>query len=79
MGSEVFVHFAVGGRPVHGEDVKAAVGADTVDVREERGTVFVARLARGAGLREGENARLRVDQDRVHFFDPATGLGIYTD
>jgi multiple sugar transport system ATP-binding protein len=77
MGSEVFVHFAVGGRPVHGEDVKAAVGADTVDVRGEHGTVFVARLGRGAGLREGDNARLRVAQDRLHFFDPATGLGIY--
>ena len=77
MGSEVFVHFAVDGRPVHGEDVKAAVGADTVDVREEHGTVFVARLGRGASFREGDNARLRVAHDRLHFFDPATGLGIY--
>ena len=77
MGSEVFVHFAVDGRPVHGEDVRAAVGADTVDVREEHGTVFVARLGRGASFREGDNARLRVARDRLHFFDPATGLGIY--
>jgi multiple sugar transport system ATP-binding protein len=77
MGSEVFVHFAVGGRPVHGEDVKAAVGVDTVDVREEHGTVFVARLGRGASLREGDSARLRVAPDRLHFFDPATGLAIY--
>ena len=79
MGSEVFVHFAVGGPPVHGADVKAAVGADAVDVREEHGTVFVARLGRGAGLREGDDARLRVVPDRMHFFDPATGLGIYGD
>ncbi len=77
MGSEVFVHFAVGGPPVHGEDIKAAVGADAVDVREERGTVFVARLGRGASFREGDRAQLRVAPDRMHFFDPATGLGIY--
>jgi len=77
MGSEVFVHFAVGGPPVHGEDIKAAVGADTVDVREEHGTVFVARLDRGASFRQGDRARLRVAPDRLHFFDPATGLGIY--
>jgi multiple sugar transport system ATP-binding protein len=79
MGSEMFIHFAVDGRPVHGEDVRAAVGADTIDVREEHGTVFVARLGRGARLREGDRAWLRVATDRVHFFDPATGLGIYGD
>jgi multiple sugar transport system ATP-binding protein len=77
MGSEVFVHFAVDGPPVHGEDIKAAAGADAVDVREEHGTVFVARLGRGASFREGERAQLRVAPDRMHFFDPATGLGIY--
>ena len=77
MGSEVFVHFAVGGPPVHGEDIKAAAGTDAVDVREEHGTVFVARLGRGASFREGDRAQLRVAPDRMHFFDPATGLGIY--
>ena len=77
MGSEVFVHFAVDGPPVHGEDIRAAVGKDAVDVREEHGTVFVARLDRGARFREGDRAELRVDPDRMHFFDPATGLGIY--
>jgi multiple sugar transport system ATP-binding protein len=83
MGSEVYVHFAVGGPPVHGEDVKAAVGTDAVDVRQEQtreaGTVFVARLGRGARLREGERAKLRVVEGRMHFFDRATGLGIYGD
>jgi multiple sugar transport system ATP-binding protein len=83
MGSEVFIHFAVGGHPVHGEDVKAAVGADAVDAREEQarrhGSVFVARLGRGTGLREGDRAELRVAPGRTHFFDRETGLGIYGD
>jgi multiple sugar transport system ATP-binding protein len=81
MGSEVFIHFAVGGHPVRGEDVKAAVGADAIDAREvqarQHGSLFVARLGRGTGLREGERAELRVAAGRSHFFDPKTGLGIY--
>ncbi len=81
MGSEVFIHFAVGGHPVRGEDVRAAVGADAIDAREEQvrqhGSLFVARLGRGTGLREGERAELRVTPGRTHFFDPETGLGIY--
>jgi multiple sugar transport system ATP-binding protein len=81
MGSEVFIHFAVGGHPVRGADVKAAVGADAVDAREEQarrhGSLFVARLGRGTGLREGDRAELRVTPGRAHFFDRETGLGIY--
>jgi multiple sugar transport system ATP-binding protein len=83
MGSEVFIHFAVGGHPVRGEDVKAAVGVDAVDAREEQarrhGSLFVARLGRGTGLREGDRAELRVTPGRAHFFDRETGLGIYGD
>ena len=81
MGSEVFVHFAVGGPPVRGADVRAAVGADAVDATEvqarKQGSLFVARLGRGAGLREGDRAELTVPPGRAHFFDPKTGLGIY--
>ena len=81
MGSEVFIHFAVGGRPVSGEDVKAAVGADALDARgvqtRQHGSVFVARLGRGAGVRESDRVELRVVPGRAHFFDPETGLGIY--
>ena len=83
MGSEVFIHFAVGGRAVSGEDVRAAVGADAIDAREEHarrhGSLFVARLGRGTALREGERTELEVAPGRAHFFDPETGLGIYGD
>ena len=81
MGSEVFIHFPVGGPPVRGEDVRAAVGADAVEATEqharEHGTQFVARLGRGTRLREGDRVELSVAPGRTHFFDPATGLGIY--
>jgi multiple sugar transport system ATP-binding protein len=80
MGSEVFVHFGVAGPPVRGEDVKAAVGAEALEAtaaQAEKGSMFVARLGRGTGLREGDRVQLAIVAGRMHFFDPQTSLGIY--
>ena len=79
MGSEVFVHFAAGGPPVRGEDVKAAVGEETIEVEQvrERGSQFVGRLDRETRAREREPVELVVDVRRLHFFDTETGAAIY--
>ncbi len=81
-GSEVLYHFGVRAPPVRGEDVKAAVGAEALEATEEqaktKGSLFVARLGRDTRAREGERVDLLVRTDRVRFFDPETGLGIYT-
>jgi len=74
MGSEVFVHFGIGGKPVVGEDVRAAVGEDAADVK---GSTWVARVDRDTGAAEQRELELAVDTDRLHFFDPATGDAIY--
>jgi multiple sugar transport system ATP-binding protein len=83
MGSEVFVHFAVGARAVRGEDVRAAVGEDAIEARqvaaETGGSLFVARVDRATRATEGRRIELAVDTDRLHFFDPASGAGIYDD
>jgi multiple sugar transport system ATP-binding protein len=83
MGSEVFVHFGSGGRPVRGEDVAAAIGDEAIEATEQqargKGSIFVARLDRHTRAQEGEKIELAVDTDRLHFFDPATGEGIYAD
>jgi hypothetical protein len=83
MGSEVFVHFGVGGPPVRGEDVKAAVGAEAVEATQEqakkKGSLFVARLGRETRAREGQPIDLFVRTERLRFFDPETGRGIYGD
>jgi multiple sugar transport system ATP-binding protein len=83
MGSEVFVHFGVGAPPVRGEDVKAAVGEEAVEATAEQakkqGSLFVARLGRGTRARERDPIELLVTPGRLHFFDPETGRGIYTD
>jgi multiple sugar transport system ATP-binding protein len=81
MGSEVFVHFGVGAPPLMGEDVKAAIGEEAVEATaaqaKKQGSLFVARLGRGTRAREGEQIELVATPDRLHFFDPETGRGIY--
>ena len=81
MGSEVFVHFGAGGRPVRGKDVAAAIGEEAIEATQEqtkgKGSLFVARVGRMSRAREGEQVDLLVTTSRLHFFDPETGHGIY--
>jgi multiple sugar transport system ATP-binding protein len=79
MGSEVFVHFDVGGKAVRGEDVKAAVGEEAAEVAEVKGNVWVARVDRDTKAQEQDRVDLLVDTARLHFFDPETGEAIYAD
>jgi multiple sugar transport system ATP-binding protein len=81
MGSEVYVHFGAGGRPVRGEDVAAAIGDEAIEATEQqtkgKGSLFVARVGRESKAREGERVELVVAGSHLHFFDPETGRGIY--
>jgi multiple sugar transport system ATP-binding protein len=83
MGSEVFVHFGVGGPAVRGEDVAAAIGEEaleaTMDQARKKGSLWVGRLDRESRAREGDRVELVVSTQRLHFFDPETGRGIYGD
>jgi multiple sugar transport system ATP-binding protein len=81
MGAEVFVHFSVQGEPVQTREVLEAMEeedvAGAVQERMRRGVPFIARLERGTRAKEGERLELTVDTERLHFFDPVTGLAIY--
>jgi multiple sugar transport system ATP-binding protein len=77
MGSEVYVHFGVGGKAVRGADVRAAVGEEAVEVAEVKGNVWVARVDRDTAVEERGNVELVVDTTRLHFFDPESGEAIY--
>jgi multiple sugar transport system ATP-binding protein len=83
MGSEVFVHFGAGGRPVRGKDVAAAIGDEAIEATEQqtkgKGSLFVARVGRDSNAREGQRVELLVATSHLHFFDPDTGHGIYGD
>jgi multiple sugar transport system ATP-binding protein len=81
MGSELFMHFGVGARPVAGEDVRAALGEEAIEATSQsatrKGGLFVARVGRGSKAEEGGRIDLVVDPTRLHFFDPETSAAIY--
>jgi multiple sugar transport system ATP-binding protein len=86
LGSEVLVHFTVDAPVVVTEDVKELavdVGAVAVQDLEERAkedkSVFVARLNPRTRARVGGSLDLFVDTRSLHFFDPASGAGIYEE
>jgi multiple sugar transport system ATP-binding protein len=84
LGSEVLVHFTVPVPPVLTEDTKElARDLGVHDAGQPRrgteATTFVARLDPRTAAREREPVELVVDTTRLHFFDPATGLGIEGD
>jgi multiple sugar transport system ATP-binding protein len=81
LGSEVLVHFTVGTPPVLTEDTKELardLGApDGLHPGGQETSTFVARLDPRAQAQERAPIELVVDTTRLHFFDPATGLGVY--
>jgi multiple sugar transport system ATP-binding protein len=80
LGSEVLVHFTVAAPPVLTEDTKEL--ARDLGVHEggegarPAASSFVARLDPRTRAQERESIELVVDTERLHFFDPETGLGI---
>jgi multiple sugar transport system ATP-binding protein len=75
MGSEVFVHFAVeGGRAVAGDLDELASDAGVHEAALAPDAEVVARLDAAARPREGEIAQLWIDTERIHVFDPASGV-----
>jgi multiple sugar transport system ATP-binding protein len=85
MGSEVYVHFNIAAEPVASEEVLEAHVVDAPEDAETRlaaeqargsGVRFVARLERETRAREREPLEVSVDVDRLHLFDPETGVGV---
>jgi multiple sugar transport system ATP-binding protein len=86
LGSEVLIHFRVKAPVVITEDTKELavdVGAEALEdleqVAQQGESEFVAQLNPRTRAQRGQPIELFVDTSRLHFFDPETGLGIYTD
>jgi multiple sugar transport system ATP-binding protein len=80
MGSEVYIHFALGVPQVHRTEVAEARAPDEdarVRVAARSVSPFVARLGRETRAREDEPLELAVDVNRVYVFDLETGNGVY--
>jgi multiple sugar transport system ATP-binding protein len=79
LGADVLVHFMIKAPAVVTEDTKELAS----DVgHEASGAIageseFLARLNPRTDATEGEAIELVVDVNRLHFFDPETGAGIY--
>jgi multiple sugar transport system ATP-binding protein len=86
LGSEVVVHFTVDAAQAMTEDVKELAidvdqaALDTVQEHASGGhSSVVARLNPRTRAQKGEHIELVVDTNRLHFFDPDDGSGIYGD
>jgi len=81
MGSEVYLHFGLDAPPVRNEALAAATSEEaleaTVEAAAEHGNPFIARVDRESRAREGEPAELAIATERLHVFDPESGLAIY--
>jgi multiple sugar transport system ATP-binding protein len=84
LGSEVLVHFEVNAPIVLTEDTRELavdVGAEAIEDLEEKAkearSTFVAQLSPRTRLRQDDELEVVVDTNRLHLFDPETGLGIY--
>jgi multiple sugar transport system ATP-binding protein len=78
LGAQIVVHFEVDAPKVVTEDTKALdKDAHTEDVPvAHTGTRFVPAFAPRSRVRIGDEVEVVVDTERIHFFDPDTGVAI---
>ena len=78
LGSEIVVHFDVNSRKVVTEDTKELEkDAKTQDISAaQQGNPFVASFAPRSRVRPGDEIEIVIDRERMHFFDPGTGLAV---
>ena len=78
LGSETFAHFDLPVRPVVTPDIEELLtdsGADASTLGDT--TRITARISSDVMVRAGERITIVVDNNKLHFFDPATNLRIY--
>ncbi|MBI3686183.1 MAG: sn-glycerol-3-phosphate ABC transporter ATP-binding protein UgpC [Actinobacteria bacterium] len=78
MGSEILAHFTLDAPAVITEDTRelARDVGDEAAVTRATQAVMVARFSARSQVREGERVEAAVDTERLHMFDPSTGLSI---
>ena len=78
LGSEIMVHFDLDVPKVVTEDTKLLEkdsGADDTGLSADV-TRFVASFAPRSRVKIGDKIRVVVDTERLHFFDPTTGIAV---
>jgi multiple sugar transport system ATP-binding protein len=84
LGADLLVHFQVREPVVLTEDAKELahdVGQEALEAAEQGAqsgsSTFLARINPRSEVKVGDPIELVLDVERLHFFDPETGLGIY--
>jgi multiple sugar transport system ATP-binding protein len=82
LGSEIMAHFAIRGAQAETDEMRElAEDAGTDDGAQigvqENEAVIVGRFSPRSRLQQGDEVKAVVDTRALHFFDPATGAGIY--
>jgi multiple sugar transport system ATP-binding protein len=78
LGSEIVVHFPVDAPRVVTEDTKALeedAHIDDVPIAHQ-GNTWVASFSPRSRVRPGDEVEIALDAERLHFFDPKSGLAI---
>ncbi len=80
LGSEIMAHIKVDARAAATEDVKELAkdaGTEGLTDLTGDGATMIGRFGARSKIRAGEPVEVAVDTRALHFFEPASGLGIY--
>jgi multiple sugar transport system ATP-binding protein len=75
LGASLLIHFAVDAPPAKTAGIAAATGEhglDEVPLIGHEGAWFAAAFEPRSGARTGDEVEIRIDTQRLHFFDPET-------
>ena len=76
LGSQLLVHFSIDATRASSEEVRAAAEEDLDENEVTAVGDGIALVDSRAPVKAGEQATLGVDAERMHFFDPDSGLAI---
>src|SRR5918912_432410 len=78
MGSEIYAHFDFdAGEAIEHEELRELQeDAGTSDVPQSSSGHAVARVDAASGVRTGERAKLWLNTDKIHLFNPSDGLSL---
>ncbi len=84
LGSDLIVHLSIDAEPVQSNDDLTELAKDVghpdagAPQSSDASTTLVARFNPRSTVAIGDAVNVRVDTERLHYFDPGTGLGVWT-
>jgi multiple sugar transport system ATP-binding protein len=76
LGAETHLFFTVDAPRVDTEELRAAVSGEDDTLLVEDRAIFAARVDPASRAQVGGTVKLAIDTNRLHFFDPASGVSL---